>query len=97
VFRGINGDHDRGHAGPQLIERESVVAADGACRRGGAGGDMVIEASVLVVGDDEHAGLPVRRAANGLVGLLNQPLARGDAPGGVLGVASREVRADGVG
>ena len=34
---------------------------------------------MLVIGDDQHARLPVRRVADRLVGLLDQPLARGDA------------------
>ena len=84
VGRG-EGRHDhRRHADAVTIEHEPELVhrtggrdlVCGLYRR--AGVDVIVEAAVLVPGDDQHAALPDRRVPDRFVGVLDQPFAGGD-------------------
>eukprot|EP00128_Syssomonas_multiformis_P007564 Colp12_sorted_trinity150504_noHs@27551 len=98
------GDRDRGDADAQLVEGEAVgghlaVAGDADVGRH----DVVVEAAVLVVSDEEQRLLPLGARADRLVHLLDQllalndrsigvlPVGEGVAVGGGLGLQPREV------
>ena len=53
---------------------------------------MIVEAAMLVIGDDEQTVLPERRSAESFIRLLNEELPRFDAAERVMRVAVRELR-----
>src|SRR3978361_2165740 len=68
----------------KLFEGEPLTAPPRSCGQCRSGSDMVIEATMLVPGDDEEALAPDRRFADGFVGGFDEALARGDASERVL-------------
>lgn len=90
----VRGDNPGRHAATQTVEVKSVfltvlrslsvgqvVRADGE-----RGRDMVVEATGLVVGNEEQGLVPLRALANGIIDLLDEDLTVGDVTGGVHGV-----------
>ena len=85
--------HDGGHPDAEAVEpeEEGQRATDGV----GAGDadigrrDVVVEAAVLVVGDDEQCVVPLRARPQRLVDVLDQPLAVGDVVRRVVVVGGR--------
>jgi len=91
ALRNQGRDDDGRSAWPQLIELEAVLTTRRAGRRGSTRCDMVIEAAVFVVRDDQHAGFPMRGIADCLVRRLDEPFACGDAAIRVLRISSPEI------
>mmetsp|Transcript_57724 Transcript_57724/g.101421 ORF Transcript_57724/g.101421 Transcript_57724/m.101421 type:complete len:435 (-) Transcript_57724:56-1360(-) len=81
------GDGDGGDANAQLVKGEPVgghlvIAGNASVRRH----DVIVEATVLIVGDEEQGLLPLGARTQGLVHLLDQLLAFHDRGIGVLPV-----------
>jgi hypothetical protein len=95
-------DHDGGHPDAEAVELEEegrrAPDAVGAGHAGGGRGDVVVEATVLVVGDDEQRLVPLRAGPERLVHVLDETLPVGDVVRRVVvvGGGPREVEVPGL-
>src|SRR5262245_56361308 len=91
----VRRDHQSGNSDAEAIELESelrVGLRDRVARRNGRWWlDVVVERAMLGERDDQQAVVPVRRIANRLIYVLDEPLAACDVVEWMHRIAAREI------